>query len=413
MDFDIEMDDAAQQEQLMEELPQADDILQPDGPEELGEVIETDGDQLTGVDAESRTIVPSKIHIRGLDSLHTNDIKAYVQAHFGNVDRVEWIDDTSANLLFPSELAARDALLALTTVEISDPSALDVGETLPAKPFADRPDAHLQVRFALQSDKKQVGAALRSRYYLLHPEHDPEERRRRHRDDHRDNRDHRGRYRERDGWDDDRRHRRRASDDGRDDVPFEASMYDDVPRASRPARHSDGDDRRDRTRDNKGKELFAGYRQGRDRSASPQRDRDEDEDMDGKGRPSSRGNRANARSIKERLAPTSGSKELFPTKISSGRGGNLDVLERAIGSAHLKEEDLPKVVDVPTNTTGSSFNIRGAAHQRGDAAGFSIKGSAANAKELFPTKLGGSNAGKELLGGNKRPTRQRAEDLFG
>lgn len=379
---------------------------QPDEPEELGEVIETDADPLTGADAESRTIVPSKLHVRGLDSLHTDDIKAYVKTYFGNVDRVEWIDDTSANLLFASEVTARDALLALATVEIADPSALAVGETLSAKPMADKPDIHLQVRFALQSDKKQVGAALRSRYYLLHPEHDPEERRRRQQDSHRN------RYRERDGRSDERRNRRRASEEPQEDVRFEASMYDDVPRSSRPARHSDSDDRRDLTRDNRGKELFAGHRRGRDRSASPLRERDEDEDMDGERRPSSLGNRTRARSIKDRLSAPQASKELFPTKTSSGRGGNLDELERAIGSAHLKEEDRPKIVDVPTNSS-SSFNIRGAAQQRGDAAGFSIKGSAANAKELFPSRLGGSNAGKELLGGSRRPTRQKAEDLFG
>lgn len=379
---------------------------QPNEPEELGEVIETDADQLNGDDAESRTIVPCKVHIRGVDSLHTDDIKAYVKAHFGNVDRVEWIDDTSANLLFASELTARDALLALTTVELSDPSALAVGETLPAKPLADKPDTNLQVRFALESDKKQAGAAARSRYYLLHPEHDPEERRRRHQDNYRN------RYRDRDGRNGDRgdrRHKRRNSDE-EDDIRFEASMYDDVPRSARPRRHSDDDDRHDRARDNRGKELFAGHRRGRDRSASPLRDRDGDEDMDG---PSSLGNRSRARSIKDRLQPLQSSKELFPSKAASGRGGNLDELERAIGSAQLKEEDRPRVVDVPANSS-SAFNIRGAAQKRGDVEGFSIKGSAANAKELFPSKLGGSNAGKELLGERTRkPTRQRAEDLFG
>jgi hypothetical protein len=136
----------------------------------------------------------------------------------------------------------------------------------------------------------------------------------------------------------------------------------------------------------------------------------------GEGRASSHGNRATARSLKERISNDHNRlKELFPTK-GSGRGGQLDQLESAIGSAHLKEEDRPRVVDVPSvpRKGVDSFNIRGSASQRGEnGQGFSIRGSAANAKELFPSKLGGTNAGKELLEGRKPRPRQRAEDLFG
>lgn len=350
--------------------------------------------------------MPSKIHIRGVDTLHTDDIKAYVKANFGHVDRVEWIDDTSANLLFGSEHTARDAFMALTTVEIADPSALAIGETLPAKSIADKPEINLSVRFALQSDKKEVGAAQRSRYYLLHPEHDPEERRRKHQDSYRH------KYRDREGRNGDDRYRRRDSEE--EHVPFEASMYDDIPRSARPRRHSDDGDQRASARENRGKELFAGHRRGRDRSASPLRDRDGDNSMDDDYRPSSRGNRTKARSIKDRLPPPNKSRDLFASKASLGRESNLDQLERAIGSAHLREEDRPKVVDVP-KSSNSAFNIRGTAHQRSNGDGFSIKGSAANARELFPSKLGESNAGKELLldGRGRRPARQKAEDLFG
>jgi hypothetical protein len=327
-----------------------------------------------------------------------------VKTHYGQLDRVEWIDDTSANLVFSSDHTARDAFIALTTVEIADPSALAVGESLPAKAVAEKPEINLQIRFAVQSDKKQAGAALRSRYYLLHPEHDPEERRRRQQDNYRN------RYRDRDGRNGGERRRRRDSEE--DEIPFEASMYDDVPRSARNRRHSDDGDRRSYTSENKGKELFAGHRRGRDRSASPARDRDGDDSMGEESRPSSLGNRMRARSMKDRLSASNQSKELFPTK-SSGRGGNLDQLERAIGSARLKEEDHPKVVDVPSHSS-SAFNIRGSAHQRSNTEGFSIKGAAANARELFPSKLGGSNAGKELLDvKGRRPARQKAEDLFG
>ncbi|POR33464.1 Uncharacterized protein TPAR_06347 [Tolypocladium paradoxum] len=405
MDLDIEMGDATDlaQDAPLADLPQADDILQPDEPEEPGEVV--DDEPTNGSDDESKTVVPTKIHVRGLDTLHTDDIKAYVKAHFGPVDKVEWIDDSSANLVFGSEPTACEAIVALSAIEVADATALAVGESLPGKPVEGKPEISLQVRFAVESDRKQAGAALRSRYYLLHPEHDPEERRRRQHDN-------RSRYRDREG--DSRRSGRRRRDSDHQVETFEASMYDDAPQPSRARRYSDSEDRpRSHARENRGKELFGDRPTRRDRSASPRRDDDGDAHMDMDSlASSSRNNRVRARSIKERLSADNSAKELFPTK-SSGRGGQLDELERSIGSARLQEEDMPKVVAVPDASNGSAFNIRGLASQHRDSeGGFAIKGAAASAKELFPGKLGGINAGKELLDAGRSKRRQKAQDLF-
>lgn len=344
------------------------------------------------------------MNIRGVDSLHTDDIKGYVKSHFAPVDRVEWIDDTSANLVFGSDSTAREAMVALSSIEIADATALPVGETLPAKGFEGRPETTLHIRLALASDKKQVGAALRSRYYLLHPEHDPEERRRRQQDS-------RSRYRDRDNG-----HRRgggRRRRDSDDEVEtFEASMYDDAPRQATRRRSRSGDRRDSYSRENRGKELFTDRGSRRDRSASPMRDSDGDAAMD-TAHASSR-NRDSARAVKQRLRTENSVKELFPTKAGSG-SGQLDRLEDAIGSAQLREEDIPKVVSVPGGSArGGGFNIRGSAHHSGggDAGGFSIKGSA-NARELFPGKLGSDNAGKELFDVSRTKQRQKAQDLFG
>ena len=318
---------------------------------------------------------------------------------------MEWIDDTSANLVFPSDMTARDALVALSSIDIGDVTALPPGETVPAKSIDNKPEVSLTVRFAVKGDKKEAGAAQRSRYYLLHPEHDPEEKRRRQREG-------RSRYRDRDGdYRRDGGRRRRDSDE--DVETFEASMYDDVPRAERPRRYSDSDDRpRSYARENRGKELFVGREARRDRSASPLRDRDGDEDMDG---PGSSRNRTKARAIKDRLSAGNNSKELFPTKASSSRGGQLDQLEDRIGSARLKEEDHPKIVAAPSSASSGAFNIRGMAAQWHDTeGGFAIKGAAgANAKELFPGRFGGAgNEGKELFDSTRSKRRQKAEDLF-
>ncbi|KAH7141180.1 hypothetical protein B0J13DRAFT_623563 [Dactylonectria estremocensis] len=411
MDLDIEMDDAVDTtlDAPITELEHH-DILQPDEPEEPGEVADDDAP----VD-DSKTIIPGRVHIHGVDSLHTNDIKAYVKTHFGPVDRVEWIDDSSANLVFNSEHTARDAIVALSAVPVADATALAIGETLPAKSLDEKPEISLHVRFTLASDKKQAGAATRSRYYLLHPEHDPEERRRR-------NQDNRSRYRERERDGDYRRssgRRRRGSEE--DIETFEASMYDDAPRATRDRRYSDSSDRpRSYARENQGKELFSNRKAPRDRSASPMRDGDGDGDDTMGEQASSSGNRARARTLKDRLSADNSAKELFPTKdlfpskSSGGRGGGrLDQLERAIGSAHLKEEDRPKIVAMPTGSAGGAFNIRGIASQRGEGEGFAIKGAAgASARELFPERFGSGNAGKELFDGGRSKRRQRAEDLF-
>lgn len=357
-------------------------------------------------DIESKTLIPNKIHIRGVDTLHTDDIKAYVKNHFGPVDKVEWIDDTSANLVFGNELIARDAIAALSVIEVADPTALAPEETLPAKPVDGKPEISLHIRVALGSDKKQAGAASRSRYYLLHPEHDPEERRRRYKENRPKYRD-RGDVYGRNGG----RHRRDSDDDVE---TFEASMYDDAPSSN----HS----RRDLapegysgsySEENRGKELFANRVSRRDRSASPRRDHDGDARMDELDKSSYR-NRTQARSIRSRMAADNSSKELFPSK-ATGRSGQLDRLEDSIGSARLEDDDLPKVVEVPGPQRNGAINIRGLANSSEANGGteFSIKGAAAaNARELFPDKLGASNAGKELVDPARSKRRQKAQDLF-
>ncbi|RDA88965.1 hypothetical protein CP532_0707 [Ophiocordyceps camponoti-leonardi (nom. inval.)] len=435
MDLDIEMSDAleANHDAFDAEPMPADDILvstigppllarqpqlanQPDEPDEPGEIADDEPQK-------SSAVVPTKLHIRGLDSLHTDHVKAYVKAHFRPVDAVEWIDDTSANLVFDSSSTAREALAALSSIQVADTTALEAGETLPGKPMDGRPEISLQVRFSLESDKKQAGAALRSRYYLLHPEHDPEEKRRhrqdfrsryRDRDDMDDRRDRRERYEydrydrhdRQDRYDEHDRHDRRRRGSGQyESESFEASMYDDVPRPQQPRRYSEPEEGpKAYARNNREKELFGDRGPRRDRSASPRRDLFADRrDY------SSRGNRDEAQSIKSRMSAVNTAKELFPGRVS-GRSGQLDQLERSIGSASLRDEDLPKMA----TTAASDFSIRGHASRHRDGhEGFSIKGRATSAKELFPEKLGGgNNAGKELLDVNRRKQRQKAHDLF-
>ncbi|OAA64545.1 hypothetical protein SPI_03192 [Niveomyces insectorum RCEF 264] len=320
MDFDIEMEDAAGQYPGEVEaaayddnalLPQedilpidVDEIQEPGEIDEAAEAATAAAMAAAAADAAETTVVPTKVHLRGLDAFTPDDLKAYVAETTGAggtpFERVEWIDDSSANLVFASESAAAAALAALAALAIDDPAQLPPRELLPAKPFAGKPDATaLQVRFAVAADKKQAGAAARSRFYLLHPEYDPEERRRSS-----SNRGGRGR----DDGDRDRRPRYRSYRDDRGDRDadirnnaFDVNLYDDAPPAARAKRSVHrGSSSRSRSR-------------SRSRTRVRPRSRS---------RSSSRA-RFRRRNQNKELFPSSGRRELFPdaTDATGGGGG--------------------------------------------------------------------------------------------
>ncbi|KAI0515340.1 hypothetical protein F5B22DRAFT_646614 [Xylaria bambusicola] len=409
-------------------------------------------------DADARC--PSKVFIKGLDIMNPNDVKAYVAQHCSDhslhLERIEWIDDNSANLLFASEAVALQALQALSAADyhISDVSQLPARQLLPAKPYSENPEVALQVRPTLESDKKQAGAASRSRFYLLNPEYDPEERRRKNEE---------RRYRDRTGDGLSRRRGRQARADESDE-PFDVNLYDDSPapaeikgysrrRRSLTPDHETTEPRIDSYRpSNRGKELFPeslSSRHGvsRNRSASPVPDRDGDRNMDDLANNGSavarERNRYRAQAIKSHISRQNRAKELFPSEAVSESGRLGDKVEDAAtllskgitlplmdGSDDAPAVDARKLADrviIPgkgkladriTNSDpmgSTAFNIRGVADRRSPNTGFAIKGSAGkSAKELFPDKFG-ENAGKELFGdtaGGRPRQRQRAGDLF-
>lgn len=327
---------------------------------EPGEIDEDFPTQANDPQSDDRALVPYKIHIRGLDSFTPDDVRAYLKEHFGSstYEKLEWIDDTSLNLVFGSEAIAQDALLALATVEIADATQLPPLEPISAKPFSGKPDSVLAVRFAVAGDKKAVGAAQRSRFYLLHPEYDPEERRRRG--------EVRGKYRDRESYG--RHHERDRGNDRRRDNrideydvdTFDVNLYDDdevalakrtsiksTSRRGSSARLRDSpesdDGGRRYSRQNRQKELFPDKKapgrnsySGRDRSASPVRDdaRMELEDL-ARDREAVGRNREKARALKDRLSskdntpkelfPSKANKDLFPSKVSSATGGKAQM----------------------------------------------------------------------------------------
>lgn len=377
-----------------------------------------------------------------MDELTTDDIKQFASNHFTleAPSRIEWIDDTSANIIYSSTEMGLQALAALTQVsEEEDASALPPLRLRSAKLLSSHPDSVLQVRSAVKTDRKQPRAHEKSRFYLMHPEHDPRERlrqeladRRRGGDDTGD-----GDYRRRRF--DDRELRRRRDRDH--DDRFDANMYDDQPGSySDPERHRGGRRRRGP------RELFPeedSTGRLRNRSASPGRDTLDDADRVDRSHETRSRRRFRERS--PQLGSRNQGRELFPSSSGGGDSSGRELFPNKPTSSYLKREllpsktsnhrrsdafdasnestDLGRRITAPGNRGVELFPDSNAGAAQGDqgfairgaSQGMSIKGRGASVRELFPDRFN-KNAGKELFsetlegrGGRRR----RAEDMFG
>ncbi|KAJ5526589.1 hypothetical protein N7513_010748 [Penicillium frequentans] len=408
-------------------------------PEPELEPIQTETIQDTTIEPLTEEAVYEKVHVRGVDELSTDDIKQFATSHFEHEApaRVEWIDDTSANLIYSSTDVGLQALLALTQVnEEEDASALPPLRLRSAKLLASHPDSVLQVRSAVKSDRKQARSYEKSRFYLMHPEHDPRERLREELAERRQRGDtNEGEYRRR-RFDDRELRRRRDRDD---DDNFNANMYDDQPESvSDPERDRSGRSQR-RTR-----ELFPSDDRAsgrlRNRSASPGRDTLEegnhvDQNPDTRRRFRERSPQLGRQNRGKELFPAeAGARELFPNKPASSYIKKELFPAKASGHRRSDAFDaadetpdlLGRRISVPIADGGSDQRIRGIAKDvdqgfaiRG-AGGISIKGRGASVRELFPSKYNNkagqsANAGKELFSDTlegRGGRRRRAEDMM-
>lgn len=225
---------------------------------------------------EPNAMVPTKVHLRGLDDLTTRKIEEAVREVFDTelYRRLQWIDDTSANLIYDTEAAAADALAALSAEEENEPLRLRA-----VKPLETLGGTQLQARMAIEADVKAPGAKDRSRFYLMNPDYDPESRPRKRKNV----REHGPRYKRSRRESEDDAYHRRNSQQG---TPFNVDFYDDAPAAAaastaRRVSHSSASSLGVRRQNRTGEDLFAKRDSGRlrnndsrDRSASPDRDGD-------------------------------------------------------------------------------------------------------------------------------------------
>ena len=423
-----------------------------------------------------------------MDDFHTSDIVTFANDHFPAHDpsHIQWIDDTSANIVYSLAAIARQALISFSQAFVTaDDVSNSPFELRLAKNLSTRPASTLYVRLAKMGDRKKKGAKDASRYYLLNPDQDPRERMRKEFEANgrlRNGRDH-GDYQRRRY--DDREHRRRRDNDaangGDTNGDFSANMYDDAPATAEGAETSAA----------RGRDLFArtNGRRHRNRSASPGRSvtnsdslhaSDGDDDIQSRRR--AHNSRFRDRSPPPRYARRdphpfpvdNASKELFPTpddkskkvttegtlhsdKIEllpssstttsrndannvSARRLKADLLSSPRSQNHRRsnamdaanDEDLAERFgrkslsenQKPSRNAGKELlsdpglNIRGAAMDQGisikGSGGLSIKGAAANTRELFPSLYQkGGNEGKELFSDKIREKgrRIRADDF--
>ena len=392
--------------------------------------------------------------------MSTDDIVAYTSEHIQTEApiKIDWIDDTSANIVFGSPEAAHGALRALASVTPEGSDNQSLLQLRNARPYSKDLEARLHVRIAVSTDQKRPRAYEASRFYMMHPELDPRERRRM--------------SRNKDGSWNNRKRRHEI-------LEYTADMYDDDSGAL--ARRSGGS-----TEDGVGAGNHEGRNrdlESRDRSASPRKDVDENGYQRHRRRtpppkyrqrdpyPFPKGNSSKElfpsksmsvlssntgvnrsllpRKGQELFPAKNGVKELFPLKPATkelfpGRfasTSNKEIFPLKSGTSVHRRSDAFDAADetgerlgnslspisplgkghpnsIPTDL-GTGFSIRGTARQEDQ--GFLIRGMASTdgasdgfVKELFPNRLPG-NSGKELFAEKlqgRGGRRNRAIDMF-
>ncbi|KAG4304545.1 hypothetical protein PORY_001938 [Pneumocystis oryctolagi] len=120
---------------------------------------------------ESLNIVRAEaLYLKGVEEMSTEDVKEYCITYCLSASpSIEWIDDSSCNLVYPD---ASSALSALSYICQSKIDTLYINSLVPAKMHPKYNNSKLFIRHSRISDKKAPGARERSRWYLFHPHPD-------------------------------------------------------------------------------------------------------------------------------------------------------------------------------------------------------------------------------------------------
>ncbi|BFZ60793.1 hypothetical protein YB2330_001845 [Saitoella coloradoensis] len=357
--------------------------------------------------ADPNEIRKEAIHLRGVDELSTEAITDWANGHAPLVPlkKVEWVNDSSCNLIYLDEQTAAAALAAFTMQ--TAPTAADPSVLRDVKDHEkDGKITKLQARTARVGDKKVPKARDQSRYYLFNP---PKEeldrdrnRERRPRGSHRESS-----YRRRDYSRDRRYSRSRSGSRG------------EYRRRGRSRSRSPNAYTRSYSRS-----RSPGRRYGRERS----RRRGADDDLF----PEKAARRDDGDLFPSKVRTAArGSDDLFPAKVSvsahsRGRGG--DLFPEKVTSGRLASDSLlqsgrgatladrlapsgPSLADRLGPTTSSLADRLGPAKNAGRL-------TRSEGDDLFPEKVVGKQGGR-MIGsdgvapsGGRRQNRRRAEDMM-
>ncbi|KAG5518170.1 hypothetical protein PMAC_003356 [Pneumocystis sp. 'macacae'] len=107
------------------------------------------------------------LYLKGVEDMSTEDVENYCITYYLAVSPlIEWIDDSSCNLVYPD---ASTAFSALSCISQSKINTLYLDSLVPAKMDPKHNNIQLFIRHSKISDKKAPGARERSRWYLFHP----------------------------------------------------------------------------------------------------------------------------------------------------------------------------------------------------------------------------------------------------
>ena len=321
-------------------------------------------------------LTPHKVYVRGLEDLTTSDINTFCSEHYPmkTPPRVEWIDDTSANLVFKEE---QTALLALYhfTLPSDDNESLPMSQLRSAKALSTHPSSSLYMRLAATTDQKRPRAYEASRFYMMHPEHDPREQRRQGRSL-RGNSDHC-----RKGYSDDEQRRRRRKD--KEDV-FDASMYDDAGASSRRDSISSSASERDLKRKKIARFRGDSYRPARYEKSDAHASRD----------------RSASPNARNRYTPPPTYRSRDPHPFPHGNGGKelFPSIARSVGDADCNATDSFSSSALTTDVPSVLYSRRSA--------------FAAPNKELFGNRARAAEVKKELFPHKVGPSKHSRSDAF-
>ena len=321
-----------------------------------------------------------KVHIRGLEDLTTSNIQSFSLEHYPSETspRVEWIDDTSANLVFEGEETAKTALRHLT-LPSNKSDSLPLSQLRAAKTLSSHPGSSLYVRMAMITDQKRPRAYEASRFYMMHPEHDPREQRRLGASSQGN-----GDYRRKEySGDENRRRRRRDKEDGLD-----ASMYDDGGLSSRRGSISSSPNEFSIEGERRAIRRGDSYRPARDERKSARLTRDRSASPNGR-------NRHTPPPIYRSRDPhpflhDNKRKELFPSTFRSKR--DADRNDKDLFSSKILIADVNKGL----NTTRSAL----------------ARETAPIGNDLFTNRTRASEMKKELFPQKVNPNKHSRSDAF-